>query len=129
MRAELSETGQASFQAHVSASSRECLASTALTTACGLDVSSYGQDADDRADETVVPTLTAGSEFALASVSGERGTNSVVSAYTYIDIDIVLEGPNAAGDRRSFAVLSGARLRTPSADFAAETPAVVWELP
>lgn len=126
VRPELSESGVETFRSLVSASLEECLAMKTLSTPCGMDVTGIDLSGATPVEDSVTRTLTTEGESALASLEPQVSSGTVVSSYDSIDVDITLQGEQD-GQRNEYEVWWGAYVGTPTVDFGAEEPTVVWE--
>lgn len=124
----LDEARLGAFRDLVSTSLRECMAMTSLATPCGFDVTDLEQDGYVPVDGTIVRTISAEGEAALADLAPQISGRTVVTTSDHVAIEVTFTGQNAAGQRAQFEVIWGpGMMKTPKVDFAAETPTVVWE--
>lgn len=121
------EAKLAVFRELVSTSLRECAAMTSLSTPCGFDVTDLQQDGYTPIDGTIVRTISAEGEAALANLTPQVSERTVVTTSDRVSIGVTFTGQNAAGQQAQFEVIWGSRMQTPKVDFAAETPVVVRE--
>ncbi|QIM16411.1 hypothetical protein G7067_08230 [Leucobacter insecticola] len=126
VKAVLTEEATATFRDLVRASLTECLASTALTTPCGNDLSDLRAIAKP-IDGTVQRKLTTEGDAALNALTPESSytTPSVVSSYDVIRIDVTYEFEKAG--KREKAQTMFVSLLTPYVDFSKEPLEVTWE--
>ena len=126
LRPVLTEEGTAQFRSLVRASVEECVAMKTLTTPCGLDLTDIDLDGATPVDGTVTRTITAEGQSTLDTLTAEVSSGSIVTTYDSVDVEMTLQG-DQGGTRAEFEVWFGGYLNSPTVDFAAETPTVVWE--
>ncbi|MGN7966165.1 hypothetical protein ACTJKK_08825 [Microbacterium sp. 22179] len=121
LRPVLTDAATATYRSLVAASLQECAAMKTLTTPCGDDVIDSGENGPTPVDGTVTRELPLESESKLAAVTVV--TDGTVARWeSSVGMSTTFESPS--GSRY---LATGAALKTPKVDFAAETPQVVWE--
>lgn len=121
LRPVLTDAATATYRSLVAASLQECEAMKTLTTPCGADVSDLGANGPTPVDGTVTRELRLESASKLDSVAIIfEGT--VAKWESSVGLSTTFESPSG-----SKYLATGAALKTPKVDFAAETPKVVWE--
>lgn len=123
----LTDEATAEFRELVRASLTECLASTSLNTPCGMDVSAPFNGGEVAIDGTVVRTLSAEGDAALNALEPRSDYDNplVVTSSDYIQVSITVDAEKD-GMRGTGDVLFGADLLSPTVDFSADSPQVVW---
>lgn len=121
LRPVLTDAATATYRSLVMASLQECATMKTLTTPCGADVSDLGANGPTPVDGTVTRELRLESASKLDSVAIIfEGT--VAKWESSVGLSATFESPSG-----SKYLATGAALKTPKVDFAAETPKVVWE--
>ncbi|PRI11765.1 hypothetical protein B4915_04815 [Leucobacter massiliensis] len=124
----LTEEATQTFRELVRASLEECLASTALTTPCGLDVSSELSDGSIPVADTAKRTLTPEGDAALKSLKPRTDYDNptLVTSSDYIRISTSIEA-DKDGQRVSGELMFGGDLLKPYVDFSEDKPTVTWQ--
>lgn len=124
----LTDDGAAMFRSLVRAAVEECVAMKTLTTPCGMDITDIDLQGYTAIDDSVTRTITAEGQKDLDAMEPEPGysTPSLVSTYDFVDVEMTLQGTKD-GQTSEFEVWLGGYMKTPSVDFADETPTVTWE--
>ena len=121
----LNDTGVKEYRSLVRTAVEACVAMKTLSTPCGMDITGINLSGATPVEGTVTRTLTAEGSAALDAlqpeVSGSAPT--VVSTYDSISVDTTLQG----SDGQTYSVTLGGNLDTPTVDFGAADPKVVWE--
>jgi hypothetical protein len=128
LRPVLTDEATEIFRDLVRESLEECIAMTALTTPCGLDVSEELNDGSIPVPDTAQRTLTPEGDAALKKLepTSSYEAPSLVSANDYIRITTTIEA-DRDGERVSGELLFGGDLRRPYVDFAEDQLEVVWQ--
>ncbi|MBS1697528.1 MAG: hypothetical protein JST25_03900 [Actinobacteria bacterium] len=125
LRTKLNDAGVTEFRSLVRTAVAACVAMKTLSTPCGMDITGIDLSGANAVEGTVTRTLTADGSAALDALQPESigSSPTVVSAYDYISVDISLQGD----DGQTYTVTLGGTLDTPTVDFGAADPQVVWE--
>ena len=121
IRPVLTDAATATYRSLVTASLQECATMKTLTTPCGADVSDLGTNGPTPVDGTVTRELRLESASKLDSVA-IIFDGTVAKWESSVGLSTTFESPSG-----SKYLATGAALKTPKVDFAAETPQVVWE--
>jgi len=121
----LNDAGVTEFRSLVRTAVEGCIAMKTLATPCGMDITSIDLSGATAVEGTVTRTLTADGSATLDALEPESNGSSptVVSAYDYVSVDMALQG----SDGQTYTVTFGGSLDTPTVDFGAADPKVVWE--
>lgn len=124
----LTDDGAAMFRSLVRAAVEECVAMKTLTTPCGMDITDIDLQGYTAVDGSVTRTITAEGQKDLDAMepASDYSTPSLVSTYDSVDIEMTLQGKKD-GTTAEFDVWFGGYMNSPSVDFAAQTPTVIWE--
>ena len=124
----LTEARTEEFRRLVRASLEECLAMPALTTPCGLDVSTPLDDGAIPIEGSAQRALAAEGERALDELAPapDYADPARVTTYDYIYISTRIEA-DRGGELISGTLYSSGDLLQPYVDFSEEEPRVTWE--
>lgn len=121
----LTKEAHKTFTNLVTASLKECLALTTLSTPCGNDVDAKVVDGTTLADGDVKRTLTAEGAAELKEMEPRTDWEVPTSVSAFLSVDIDVSLTNGDADRSRW--LYGGRLLNPTVDFADEKPSVTWK--